>query len=211
MRSIIAVVVLSLAAVAGNAQVTRTPVTNSELQKMAATKKVVVVEPLQQEEKLNRVRELMKGRIRPLALKNLTLAPTYTMSVGNPVKDANDFLKFVLPWQVSPLENLASFQDVSKVGQSGVFIFFNAPSDGFYVLDFVTDLYTAFPSSPVTLNLTGYMDNESQNQTLTKNGVQHIIFVSKQVKTGLNWYFLSGVKTDWIFHSVDISQFVVGS
>jgi hypothetical protein len=210
MKSTIALALLCLAAVSGNAQVKKPPVSNIELQRMGTAKKIVVVAPLQPEVKLNRVRSLLKGKVKPLTLNVSTLADPLVLSVASPVKDANNYLKLVLARQVSAIENLAAFEDEYPVGSPGVLVLFNAPADGYYVFDLTTTLPIAFPSSPVTLKFTGLTNGDNQQQTFSKDE-GHVIFISEGFKAGPNLVFIGGDRAYWNFYSIDISQFKVSS
>jgi hypothetical protein len=131
------------------------------------------------------------------------------LSVDNPFKDASNLLIFELAYTVSPYEHLVLFQALNNE-PAGVLINYNAPADGFYVFDFVTTLNHVGPYQPLRLVFRNVTNDDIQDQKFNKDE-GHIVFVSKGVKAGPNIFFLGEGDGEWTFHSVEISQFVVGS
>ena len=207
MKVTLNMLVICVVAVSAYSQTTKTTQANPLLQGLLTQKKSVPIKPLSPSLKMNLVKSLLRNRPSPQKLESASLAPSVTLSVANPVSNGS-FLKFSLPFFVSPSANIAEFKASNSQPNAGVMIFFKAPVEGTYALDFATTGVDGGSLSSIIWNCSAAFGS---TQAFTLNQTEgHTIFLAES-PAGLNVFQLNGDKANWDFQSVEISQFKMGN
>jgi hypothetical protein len=189
---------------AQNTKILTTKIQPVDVQKIVAQKNMARVVAMANEEKLKKVKELLKDKVEPAKLNSLSFFSPVNLTVKDSIVSDKAFLIFDSPETISAYENRAVFSPSDKTAPK-LKIAFNAPSAGFYVFDFYIKKGASGNSKTQTLRFVEFFSNIT-NRNLDNPEYQHQLFVMQVKNTGWNMAYLESEDAVWYFLGVEISQ-----
>ncbi len=189
-----------LAVAAANAQVTRVPAKQGDIQKMVAIRPLSRSVVLPDAEKIKLIKTALKGKVSESKTYSLTLP--IKLDTRNSYIDGKANMHFDWAAEVSSADNFTDFDKDGKVDPR-IRVFYNAPTPGYYVFDFtIENKYSASGTPILFQNL--FVDSQSKPM---EQGVQHQLFITDIKNAGWNLIMLESKTGIWKFYSLEISQF----
>lgn len=206
LKFIIAVMAIATVNVlAQNPKITPIQIKPIDVQKIVAAKNLRRVLTMPDSEKLKKVKELLQTKVEPTKLNSLKLDSPISLNVRNSFVDEKAFLAFDSPSTISAYENSADFSSSGDTFQPKLRIFFNAPTNGFYVFDFAIEKDPGGNPKNQSMRFVSTIWG-AVSQPLEVSKQQHQIFILPVNEAGWKVVWLDSENTGWKFLALEIAK-----